>query len=194
MKKILFLICFIALFGCSKSETIPSLPSSDVKLSHINNDDLALVDGGIQLIINKEEAMKRGVSASEYDLINETITKHNSRYPETKSENRTIAFGILIYNQNCLPYYNSNKVSGINITEDSIILHSTFSDPNDPNAPYHELYYTFFDSCLGGAIFAAPGTDDYHPFTSVFECSLTLEYFFPWYDNGVCVYEILEGY
>lgn len=48
------------------------------EVSHISNYDLNLVEGLIQLKISKEEAIKRGVPASEYDLVEETLIKHNS--------------------------------------------------------------------------------------------------------------------
>lgn len=77
MKKIIFLFCFITLFACSKSEDVSLVPDNSIEVSHITNDDLALVDGSILLTISKEEAVKRGVPASEYDLVEETLIKHN---------------------------------------------------------------------------------------------------------------------
>ena len=60
MKKIIFLFCFITLFACSKSEDVSLVPDNSIEVSHITNDDLALVDGSILLTISKEEAVKRG--------------------------------------------------------------------------------------------------------------------------------------
>ena len=96
MKKIIFLFCFIILFACSKSEDVPLVPDTSVEVSHITNDDLILVDGLIQLKISKEEAVSRGVPASEYDLVKETLFRHNKGKTITKSTNScTLAWGIL---------------------------------------------------------------------------------------------------
>ncbi len=79
MKKIVFLFCFISLFACSKSEDILLVPSNSAEVSQITNDDLVLVDGLIQLKITKEEAINRGVPASEYDLVEETLAPTTRR-------------------------------------------------------------------------------------------------------------------
>lgn len=114
MKKFPFLICLIILAGCSKSEVLSplddlSLPASDVDVSHLGKKDLILIDDLIQLKISKEEAIRRGVSASEYDLLKETLVKHNEKTTEklkelgkdkiqTKSSNSiTLAWGMLQY-------------------------------------------------------------------------------------------------
>lgn len=97
MKKIIFLFCFITLFACSKSEDVSLVPDNSIEVSHITNDDLALVDGFIELIISKEDAIERGVPTSEYDLVVETLVRHNKRRVQTKSVNSTIAIGILQY-------------------------------------------------------------------------------------------------
>lgn len=143
MKKLCILICFIALFGCSKSETIPLLPSSTAEISHINNDDLAFVDGYIQLAISKEEAIKRGVPASEYDLVERVLTKHNEgRETQTKSGTRQILQqGILIDPAND---YHNNFVSGMRvdaIATGGLILHYTMgADSNGYNYLDYHLY------------------------------------------------------
>ena len=100
MKKIIFLFCFITLFACSKSEDVSLVPDNSIEVSHITNDDLALVDGYIQLVISKEDAIERGVPASEYDLVEETLIKHNKGKVETKSVNNNIlAWGMLFYQE-----------------------------------------------------------------------------------------------
>lgn len=91
MKKFPFLICLIILAGCSKSEVLSplddlSLPASDVDVSHLGKNDLILIDDLIQLKISKEEAIRRGVSASEYDLLKETLVKHNEKTTEKLKE------------------------------------------------------------------------------------------------------------
>ena len=60
MKKFPLLFCLLILAACSKNEVIPPLddlssPASSVVVSPLNNDDLVLVDGLIQLKISKEE-------------------------------------------------------------------------------------------------------------------------------------------
>ena len=85
-EKVSLLFCLLILAACSKNEVISPLddlsPVLSATVSHLCNDDLVLVDGLIQLKINKEDALKRGVPESEYALVEETINKHNKEKEE----------------------------------------------------------------------------------------------------------------
>lgn len=132
MKKFPLLCCLLILAACSKNEVIPppdnlSSHAPSVAVSHLDNDDLTLVDGLIQLKISKEEAVNRGVPASEYDLVEGTIARHNeTKGPLTKSVSRQmLAWGILEYPST---QYHSNSVSGLRVDAvgtGSIILYYT---------------------------------------------------------------------
>lgn len=203
MKKILFLICFITLFGCSKSETIPSLPSSTLEVSHISNDDLALVDGYVQLIISEEEAIKRGVPASEYNLISEQLTQlkeNKNRFLKkdekdnvhTKSELRyTIAWGILYYKDQDPQFisYNISPTHNFNTT-DGIVLFYSFTNPQD-DYNYHKIDYIINGSTsLMGYFYDSYNSSGSIPFPDAIYGSIKLEYTFLGSDVGVCVYQV----
>ena len=201
--------------GCSQNEVLPFSdhreplgPFTSANKTHLNDDDLVLVDGSIQLTICKEEALNRGVSASEYDLVSEQIDKLNksreqflhkegNKIAQTKAGTRsinTIDMGLLIYQRDCLPFYESNKRYPIGIDEDSIIIHYSFSSPDEP-FDTHELNYTFSSPLFmpGGQIIEYWEATGYTPVYNTVDSTMSLEYIFYGYSLAVCVYEIIEG-
>ncbi len=198
MKKIIFLFCFISLFACSKSEDIPLIPDN-IEVSHITNDDLALVDGSILLTISKEEAVKRGVPASEYDLVEETLARHNNSRVQTKSVNSTIAWGILQY--------------PADIFYSDVYLYSLLPLPGGVGGSL-TLYYTMGmrtgsgDNCTHTLAYILSGwASDVHtyisdfvseysygegaiPFPDLDAASLSLNYYNSSDSPGICVYNI----
>ena len=209
MKKIIFLFCFIFLFACSKSEDIPLIPDN-IEVSHITNDDLALVDGFIQLKISKEEAIMRGVPASEYDLVEEALIKHNEGTTEllkkqgkervqTKSDRygNTMAYGMLQYPSTAF----SNYISFIplyveNVESDGgIILSYTFSSDNISELDRHVLKYHFVGYFGGmGEIEEYGYTIGDLPLPGFTFGSAALEYnFYGNASNGICIYQIYDN-
>ena len=209
MKKFLFLFCFISLFACSKSEDIPLIPDNNIEVSHITNDDLALVDGSIQLTIGKEEAVKRGVPASEYDLVKEALIKHNEGSTElrkkqgkdgvqTKSDRNgnTLAYGMLQYPSNAF----SNYISFIplcveNVESDGgIILSYTFSSDNISELDRHVLKYHFVGYFGGmGEIEEYGYTIGDLPLPGFTFGSAAFEYTFYGSGYGICIYQIYDN-
>jgi len=210
MKKIIILFCFITLFACSKSEDVSIVPDNSVELSHITNDDLALVDGLIQLKFSKEEAVSRGVPALEYDVVKEALIKHNEGTTEllkkqgkesvqTKTDRygNTLAFGMLQYPS----YQHLNYVSFIPLcvaNENStggIILNYTFSSDNISELDRHVLKYHFVGYFGGmGEIEEYGYTIGDLPFPGFTSGSAALEYKF--YGNssyGICIYQIFDN-
>ena len=195
MKKILFFVCFITLFGCSKSETVPLLPSSAAEISHIRNDDLALVDGCIQLVISKEEAIERGVPASEYDLVEETLIKHNKGRVETKSVNNILAWGMLFYQEGDLEIisHNANKASHYYLEADSMTLYYTFTNNSNDFSDYNYLYYGLNDPVSYATYeFGWENSQGYTPLWNFTGSWITLEYIIEGSEFGSCVYEIRD--
>ena len=210
MKKIIILFCFITLFACSKSEDVSLVPDNSIEVSHITNDDLALVDGYIQLVISKEEAIERGVPASEYDLVEETLIKHNrgtdemldktgKKNVQTKSERygNTMAFGML----QDPSYYYFNSVSFIPLCVENennsggIILNYTFSSDGVTDLDRHILKYHFVGYFGGmGEIEEYGYTIGDLPFPSFTSGSAALEYNFYGYSSyGICIYQIFDN-
>ena len=209
MKKIIFLFCFITLFACSKSEDVSLVPDNIVEVSHITNDDLALVDGLIQLKISKEEAVSRGVPASEYDLVKEALIKHNEGTTEllkkqgrerfqTKSDRygNTMAYGML---QDPADYH-LNYVSFIplcveNVESDGgIILSYTFSSYNISELDRHVLKYHFVGYFGGmGEIEEYGYTIGDLPFPGFTLGSAAFEYTFYGSGYGICIYQIYDN-
>ena len=209
MKKIIFLFCFITLFACSKSEDVSLVPDNIVEVSHITNDDLALVDGLIQLKISKEEAVSRGVPASEYDLVKEALIKHNEGTTEllkkqgrerfqTKSDRygNTMAYGML---QDPADYH-LNYVSFIplcveNVESDGgIILSYTFSSDNISELDRHVLKYHFVGYFGGmGEIEEYGYTIGDLPLPGFTFGSAAFEYTFYGSGYGICIYQIYDN-
>ena len=195
MKKIIFLFCFITLFACSKSEDVSPVPDNSIEVSHITNDDLALVDGSIQLIISKEEAIERGVPASEYDLVEETLIKHNKGRVETKSVNNILAWGMLFYEVGNMEiiFYNANKASHYYLEADSMTLYYTFNNNNNDYSSCNYLYYG-----LNGPVsyatyeFGWENSQGHTPLWNFTGSWITLEYIIEGSGGGTCVYEIRD--
>lgn len=209
MKKIIFLFCFISLFACSKSEDIPLIPDN-IEVSHITNDDLALVDGLIQLKISKEEAVSRGVPALEYDVVKEALIKHNEGTTEllkkqgkervqTKSDRygNTMAYGMLQdpadlhFNYiSFIPLCVANEES-----DGGIILSYTFSSDSISELDRHVLKYHFVGYFGGmGEIEEYGYTIGDLPLPGFTSGSASLEYNF--YGNasyGICIYQIYDN-
>ena len=198
MKKIIFLFCFIFLFACSKSEDIPLIPDN-IEVSHITNDDLALVDGFIELIFSKEDDIERGVPASEYDLVEETLARHNNSRVQTKSVNSTIALGILqypadifysdVYLYSLLPlpggeggsltlHYSMGMSTGSGDTCTHTLTYNLFGWASDYHSPIYGSVYEY--SYGEGAI----------PFPYLDAASLSLNYYNSTDSPGICVYDI----
>jgi hypothetical protein len=199
MKKYVIFVCLITLWGCSKNVDIPLIPDNSIEVSHITNDDLDLVDGFIQLIISKEEAIERGVPASEYDLVEETLARHNKSRVQTKSVNSTIEWGMLQYPAGT---FNSD-----------VYLYSLLPLPGG-NGGSLTLYYSmgmrsgFGDNCTHTLVYNLSGwTSDSHtfisdsvsefssgegaiPFPYLDEASLSLNYYNSTGSPGICVYDI----
>lgn len=213
MKKFPLLICLLILAACSKNEVIPplddlSLPTSSVVVSHLDNDDLILVDGLIQLKISREDAIERGVPASEYDLVEETLIKHNKNkfdllkkagksVVQTKSEmyGNTMAFGMLQdppyerLNYTSIPLSVANEEGG-----GGIILSCTFSSNNTSDFDRHVLKYQA--NGLGGAMGEIEEygyTIEDYPFPNFIFGWMTLEYTFYGSSYGICVYEVYDN-
>ena len=217
MKKALFVICLILSVGCTKNEIVSPMASSEpVKTvssaypSHLNDDDLALIDGSIRLRISKEDALKRGVSVLEYDLVYEQLEKLNESRNQFAAEERnsiaqtkagtrsinTLDMGILLYQRDNLPFFDSNKRYPIPIGENSsIIIRYTFSSPDEP-FDTHELNYNLYGplSPLSGQITEYWATTGYVPVYNTLDSTMGLEYIFHGDSFAVCVYEIMEGY
>ena len=203
MKKILFLLCFIALFGCSKNETIPAPPPSDIETSHLTTDDMVLIDDIIHLKISKEEAIKRGVPASEYELLEETLTIHNNKTAEildrigrknvqTKSSNSiTLAWGTLQY-PNAF-YGNVASPFPVSITgegDGGITLNYTFGTNYD-NSGYHTLYYNIGGM---GQILEWGYAQGEIPFPGFTFGLVSFEYYYEGLGNyGICFYQIYDN-
>ncbi|MBO7640819.1 MAG: hypothetical protein J6S66_03585 [Bacteroidales bacterium] len=196
MKKFSLLICLIILAGCSKSEVILPLddlssPASGVAVSHLDNDDLVLVDGLIRLKISREEAIKRGVPVNEYDLVERTIDQHNeTNAPLTKAVNRQIlAWGML---RDPSGEGLQNMVSGLNAssTYGGIVLNYTFGSDL---THYCTLYYDLYGSESISDYVAGMGmTQGSIPFTDFSWGYINLS-FVSWSgEPNVCVYEIQE--
>lgn len=209
MKKIIFLFCFISILSCSKNDGIPLVPSNSIEVSHVCNDDLVLVDGLIQLKISKEEAVSRGIPASEYDLVEEALIKHNEGTTEllkkqgkervqTKSDRygNTMAYGML---QDPADYH-LNYVSFIplcveNVESDGgIILSYTFSSNNISELDRHVLKYHFVGYFGGmGEIEEYGYTIGNQPFPGFTLGSVSFEYFYYGSTYGFCVYQIYDN-
>ena len=196
MKKIIFLFCFITLLECSKSEDVSLVPDNSIEVSHITNDDLALVDGYIQLVISKEDAIERGVPASEYDLVEETLIKHNKGKVETKSVNNNIlAWGMLFYQEGNLEIIsqNANKASHYYLEADSMTLYYTFTNNSSDYSNFNYLYYG-----LNGPVsyatyeFGWENSQGYTPLWNFTGSWITLEYIIEGSEGGTCVYEIRD--
>ena len=215
MKRFSVLVCLIMLAGCSKSEVLTPLddrssPVSSIVVSHLCNDDLVLVDGLIQLKISKEEAIKRGVPASEYNLVEKTLIEHNERTinllkkagksgVRTKSEmyGNTMAFGML----QDPPHYLFNYVNSIPLcvanegSSGGIVLSCTFSSDSITDLDRHVLRCNNVGSGSGPSQIEEYGytIKDYY-FPGFMFGSMTLEY--SYYGNsyyGICIYQIYDN-
>lgn len=205
MKKLLFLICAITIIGCSKNETTPSMSSSKAEISHLNDCDLDLVDGSIQLIISKEDAIDRGVSAFEYDLVKNLLVKHNNGKGQSLTLERkektltksgsgsTLAWGVLFYKYQDPQYDGMNQISPFWLNADDVTLYYTFDGISEDYAN-HTLVVTMNGPGMPGDIIIEPGDAvGYRPFTNVTDCMCSLYYSFSGYDLGVCIYDIRDG-
>ena len=197
MKKFPLLCCLLILAACSKNEVIPppdniSSHTPSVAVSHLDNDDLTLVDGLIQLKISKEEAVNRGVPASEYDLVEGTIARHNeTKGPLTKSVSRQmLAWGILEYPST---QYHSNSVSGLRVDAvgtGSIILYYTMG--SDPDG-YSILDYSIYGAYSApNSVFGLGRVDGSIPFPDFWWGFMSLSYTYWGIGTGVCVYSVEE--
>lgn len=196
MKKFPFLICLMILAGCSKNEVLSPLDnlsssSSDITVSHLNNDDLVLTNGLIQLKISKEEAVNRGVPASEYDLVESTITRHNkAKSTVTKSVNRqTLAWGML---QDPPGAGLTNSINGLNVnsTYGGIVLDYTFgSEDTDYCTLYYNLYgsESFMDSVSG--LGKTQGSVSFSDFSWGY---INLSFVLWSGTTAICIYEVKE--
>lgn len=195
MKKIIFLFCFITLFACSKSEDVSLVPDNSIEVSHITNDDLALVDRSILLTISKEEAVKRGVPASEYDLVEETLIKHNKGGVETKSVNNILAWGILFYQEGNLEIisHNANKASHYSLEADSMTLYYTFTNNSSDYSNFNYLYYGLNGPVSNATYeFGWENSQGYTPLWNFTGSWTSLEYVIEGSGFGSCVYEIRD--
>ena len=190
MKKYVLFVCLVCIIGCSKNETILPVSSITEEVSHISNYDLSFVDGLIQLKISKEEALCRGVSASEYDLVEETLMKHNNSTVRTRAmNNNTLAWGILEDPSNA---YHSNSFGPfyVSITPyaGTLTLSYAMSSMNDgsSNLQYHLFGTNTFDGTISGYGF----TQGTVPFFSFWEGFINLNYYTVAYSQGICVYEV----
>ena len=199
MKKIIFLFCFITLFACSKSEDVSLVPDNSIKVSHITNDDLALVDGFIQLIISREDAVKRGVPASEYDLVEETLARHNKSRVQTKSVNSTIAWGILQYPADIfysdVYLYSLLPLSGGEGGSLTLYYSMGMSTGSGDNCT-HTLAYILSGWASDVHTYISDSVSEYSsgegaiPFPYLDEASLSLNYSNNSCSQGVCIYDI----
>jgi hypothetical protein len=199
MKKYVIFVCLITLWGCSKNEDILLNPDNSIEVSHITNDDLALVDGFIELIISKEDAIERGVPASEYDLVEETLARHNNSRVQTKSVNSTIAWGILqypadffnsdvnLYSLLPLPggvggsltlYYSMGMSTGSGDNCEHTLEYTLSGWVLDDHAYFHDIVLEY--SSGEGTI----------PFPYLYEASMRLNYSNNSCSQGVCIYDI----
>ena len=197
MKKFPLLFCLLILAACSKNEVIPPLdnlssPASSVVVSHLCNDDLILVDGLIQLKISKEEALKRGVPASEYELMQKTLVKHNNGKIQTKSTSgSTLAWGALFYKDQDPLYYMRNVATHYNLEADGITLYYTFEGSMDHYSG-HNLYYGIDSMATHSHLIFqwgdSQGSLSLPDFTYGY---ISLEYIFEGSYEGICIYEII---
>lgn len=196
MKKFPLLICLLILAACSKNEVISPLddlsPVLSATVSHLCNDDLVLVDGLIQLKISKEEAIRRGVPALEYEIMKETLIKHNEGHVQTKSmNNSTLAWGALFYKDQDPLYESRNEATHYNLEADGITINYTFSGSMDYYSR-HNLYYGINGPATPShAVFQwgdSQGSILVSDFTSGY---ISLKYIFEGYYIGVCIYEVL---
>ena len=195
MKKYVIFVCLITLWGCSKNEDILLIPDNSIEVSHITNDDLALVDGSIQLIISKEEAIERGVPASEYDLVEETLIKHNKGGVETKSVNNILAWGILFYQEGNLEIisHNANKASHYRLEADSMTLYYTFTNNSSDYSNFNYLYYGLNGPVSNATYeFGWENSQGYTPLWNFTGSWISLEYVIEGSGFGSCVYEIRD--
>jgi hypothetical protein len=193
MKKYALLVCLISIVGCSKSEAILSVPSMTEEVSHISNYDLNLVDGLIQLKISKEEAIKRGVPASEYDLVEETLIKHNSGKVQTKAmNNNTLAWGILEYPTNADhsnsagPFFVSQSLYGGGIC----LSYSMGTGNEGSNYLTYHLYDSPSSDPIYDCAYSYGFSQEVIPFPSFDSGSITLDYSYDGPYTGICIYEI----
>ena len=204
MKKFPLLIYLLILAACSKNEVIPplddlSLPASSVVVSHLDNDDLILVDGLIQLKISREDAIERGVPASEYDLVVETLVRHNKRRVQTKSVNSTIAIGILQYPADI--YYSSVYLYSLlpqpgGVGGNLTLYYSMGMYTGSGDNCVHTLDYTLSGWSLNGHSGVSSYVTEYSygdgsiPFPYLDEASLSLNYYNSTGSPGVCIYDV----
>lgn len=212
MKIVSFFICVILVIGCSKNEFIPSaFPSesaqmlSSVKSSHLNNDDLALIDGLIQIRISKEEAVKRGVSALEYDHLKEVLIKHNEgtaallkgkrkEHAQTKSlNNNIIEWGMLQDPVNNFTNYAALLLGVSGESDGGILIHYSFASDYPENAS-HTLDYNAPGYFGGTGEISEQGTTDGNvPIPGFTSGWLYLNYSFSGFGQGLCVYQIIDN-
>ena len=175
------------------------LLSPIIEVSHITNDDLALVDGFIELIISKEDAIERGVPASEYDLVVETLVRHNKRRVQTKSVNSTIAWGILQYPADI--YYSDVYLYSLlplpGGDGGSLTLHysmgmSTGSGDNCTHTLTYNLFgwASDYHSTISDSVSEYSYGEGAIPFPYLDEASLSLNYSNNSCSQGVCIYDI----
>lgn len=190
MKKYVFFVCLISIIGCSKNEAILSVPSITKEDSHISNYDLSLVDGLIQLKISKEEALSRGVSASEYDLVEETLIKHNNGKVRTRSmNNNTLAWGILEDPSNA-NHSNSFGPFYINFTPFAGTLTLCYSMSSTNDSSSNLQYHLFGSNSYDGTVFGYGFTQGTIPFFSFWKGFINLNYYIEGIGQGICVYEV----
>lgn len=191
MRKHLLIICCIVLLGCSKNEPILPEPVSEAAITHITNDDLDLIDGAIQLTITKEEAIKRGVPASEYDLVAATLVRHNKGRAQTKAMNSTLAWGMLEYP--ATPLHN-NSAGPLLVSPPSgsgITLNYTMGTLG---ATSHTLSYHVYGSySVTDSVSAwSYGQGEIH-FPGFEFGYMMLDYTKDGPDQGICVYDVVDG-
>jgi len=192
MKKIIFLFCFITLFACSKSEDITLVPDNRIKVSHITNDDLVLVEGLVQLNICKEEAINRGVSASEYDLVEETLSRFNTEKVQTRSMNTPWSYGILEYPANST---HSNSAGPINIYQslsgNGVSLSYMMGSGNEGSNTLCYHLYGITDP-IHDDVYSYGQSSGVIPFPSFEFGWMTLDYSYEGSGQGICYYEIFN--
>lgn len=190
MKKYVFFVCLISIIGCSKNEAILSAPSITEEDSHISNYDLSLVDGLIQLKISKEEALSRGVSASEYDLVEETLIKHNNSKVRTRSmNNNTLAWGILEDPSN-VSHSNSFGPFYFSFTPYAGTLTLSYSMSSTNDSSSNLQHFLFGSNTYDGTVFGNGFTQGTVPFFAFWEGSINLNYYILGTGQGICVYEV----
>ena len=192
MKKIIILFSCLAILGCSKNEPVLPEPASEEAVSHITKDDLDLIDGTIQLIISREDAIKHGVPASEYDLMEEVLAKHNEGKVQTKAMNSTLAWGALFYKDQDPQYYGRNVATHTDIYGEDMALYYTFSGSNDHDSG-HDLYYGLNQTpSYANCVFSWGDSQGNTPLWGFTGSWISLRYEFEGYDVGVCIYEIQD--